>query len=71
MTNESDNYCKNLIEVNKSHSVVTNQPIYNEQGMLLLAAGSELSEKRADILLQHKLMKPLEECVGIASSFNA
>lgn len=71
MTNESDNYCKNLIEVNKSHSVVTNQPIYNDQGMLLLAAGSELSEKRADILLQHKLMKPLEECVGIASSFNA
>ena len=71
MTNESDNYCKNLIEVNKSHSVVTNQPIYNEQGMLLLAADSELSEKRADILLQHKLMKPLEECVGIASSFSA
>lgn len=66
---ESDNYCRNLMEVNKSHSVVTNQPIYNEQGILLLAAGSELSEKRADILLQHKLLKPLEQCVGIASSF--
>jgi len=71
MSSESHHYCKNLMEVNKSHTVVTNQPIYNEQGMLLLASGSELSEKRADILLQHKLMKPLEECVGIASSFSA
>jgi len=71
MTSESHHYCKNLMEVNKSHAVVTNQPIYNEQGILLLAPGSELSEKRADILLQHKLMKPLEECVGIASSFSA
>ncbi len=71
MTSESNHYCKNLMEVNKSRAVVTSQPIYNEQGMLLLATGSELSEKRANILLQHKLLKPLEECVGIASSFNA
>jgi hypothetical protein len=68
---ESNHYCKNLMEVNKSHSVVTNQAIFNEQGTLLLAAGSELSEKRADILLQHKLLKPLEQCIGIASSFTA
>ncbi|GGY72229.1 hypothetical protein GCM10011613_16480 [Cellvibrio zantedeschiae] len=70
-SSESNHYCKNLMEVNKSHSVVTNQAIYNEQGTLLLAAGSELSEKRADILLQHKLLKPLEQCIGIASSFSA
>lgn len=70
-SSESNHYCKNLMEVNKSHSVVTNQAIFNEQGTLLLAAGSELSEKRADILLQHKLLKPLEQCVGIASSFTA
>jgi hypothetical protein len=71
MSSESNHFCKNLMEVNKSHKVVTSQPIYNEQGLLLLAEGSELSEKRADILLQHKLMKPLEQCVGIARSFNA
>ena len=70
-SSESDYYCKNLMEVNKSHSVVTNQAIYNDQGVLLLAAGAELSEKRADILLQHKLLKPLEQCIGIASSFTA
>lgn len=68
---ESDNYCRNLMEVNKSHTVVTNQAIYNDQGILLLAAGSELSEKRADILLQHKLLKPIEQCIGIASSFSS
>jgi|GEM_PF-686126 len=70
-SSESNHYCKNLMEVNKSHTVVTNQAIYNEQGTLLLAEGSELSEKRAQILLQHKLMKPLEQCIGIASSFTA
>lgn len=70
-SSESNHYCKNLMEVNKSHNVVTNQAIYNEQGTLLLSEGSDLSEKRANILLQHKLMKPLEQCIGIASSFTA
>jgi hypothetical protein len=71
MNSETNNYCKNLIEVNKTNSVITNQAIYNDQGILLLAAGSDLNEKRAEILLQHKLMKPLEQCVGIASSLDA
>ena len=71
MNNENSNYCKNLIEVNKTNSVITNQAIYNDQGILLLAAGSDLNEKRAEILLQHKLMKPLEQCVGISSSLTA
>ncbi len=69
--NESHNYCKNLMEVNKSHQVVAKQAIYNEQGVLLLTAGSEISEKRATVLLQHKLLKPLEQSIGIASSFTA
>jgi HD-GYP domain-containing protein (c-di-GMP phosphodiesterase class II) len=71
MNSENTNYCKNLIEVNKTNSVITNQAIYNDQGILLLAAGADLNEKRAEILLQHKLMKPLEQCVGISSSLDA
>jgi len=71
MIDEKNRYCANLMEVNKSHSVVTNQPIYNEHGVLLLAEGAELTEKRATILLEHKLTKPLEQCVGIANSLNA
>lgn len=71
MNSEATYYCKNLIEVNKTNSVITNQAIYNEQGILLLAEGADLNEKRAAILLQHKLMKPLEQCVGISSSLNA
>lgn len=70
MNKEQDYYCINLMEVNKKHSVVTNQAIYNDQGILLLAEGAELNEKRAQILLQHKLMKPLEQCVGIEASLN-
>lgn len=71
MSSEQHYYCQNLIEVNKKESVVTNQPIYNDHGVLLLAQGASLDEKRAAVLLQHKLMKPLEECVGIASSLDA
>jgi len=71
MSNEQQYYCQNLVEVNKKTSVVTNQAIYNDHGVLLLAQGASLDERRAALLLQHKLMKPLEECVGIASSLDA
>lgn len=71
MSSEQHYYCQNLIEVNKKETVVTNQPIYNDHGVLLLAQGASIDEKRAAILLQHKLMKPLEECVAIASSLDA
>ncbi|MDR7090252.1 HD-GYP domain-containing protein [Cellvibrio fibrivorans] len=69
--NEQKNYCANLVEVNKKQDVITNQAIYNQQGVLLLSEGSRLDEKRSQILLQHKLMKPLEQCVGIATSMDA
>jgi hypothetical protein len=68
---EQHHYCANLVEVNKKQDVITNQAIYNQQGVLLLSEGSHLDDKRARILLQHKLMKPLEHCVGIANSMDA
>lgn len=68
---EQKHYCANLVEVNKKQNVITNQAIYNQQGVLLLSEGSHLDEKRSQILLQHKLMKPLEQCVGIANSMDA
>ncbi len=71
MNEEQNHYCVNLMEVNKKHSVITSQAVYNDKGLLLLAEGSDISEKRAQILLQHKLLKPLEHCVGIASSYDA
>lgn len=67
---EQHNYCRNLVEVNKKQRVVTIQPIYNQQGVLLLAKGSDMDEQRSQVLLQHKLLKPLEECVAIASSLS-
>ena len=68
---EQQNYCRNLVEVNKKQRVVTTQPIFNQQGVLLLAKGSDMDEQRSQVLLQHKLLKPLEECVAIASSLSA
>ena len=72
MTDSQQNhYCLNLIEVNKKQPVAINQNIYNQQGLLLLSEGASLDEKRSQVLLQHKLAKPLEHCVGIASSMDA
>ncbi len=72
MTDSQQNYyCLNLIEVNKKQPVAANQNIYNQQGLLLLSEGANLDEKRSQVLLQHKLIKPLEHCVGIANSMNA
>jgi hypothetical protein len=68
---EQKNYCANLVEVNKEQDVITTQAIYNQQGVLLLSEGARLDEKRSAILLQHKLMKPLEQCVGISNSMDA
>jgi hypothetical protein len=68
---EQKNYCANLVEVNKKQDVIANQAIYNQQGVLLLSEGARLDEKRSQVLLQHKLMKPLEQCVGIANSMDA
>lgn len=68
---QQNNYCLNLIEVNKKQPVTTTQDIFNQQGLLLLAEGASLDEKRSQILLQHKLIKPLEHCVGIANSMDA
>ncbi len=68
---QQNHYCLNLIEVNKKQPVVTNQHIFNQQGLLLIAEGANLDEKRSQILLQHKLVKPLEHCVGIAQSMDA
>lgn len=71
LDSEQHHYCLNLIEVNKKQPVTANQPILNHQGVLLLAQGSPLDEKRSQVLLQHKLLKPLEHCVGIAESMDA
>lgn len=71
MQSEQDNYCLHLSEVNKQRDVVTTQPIYNQQGVLLLAQGANIDERRAHTLLQHKLLKPLEECIQISDILDA
>lgn len=68
---QQNHYCMNLIEVNKKQPVNANQHIYNQQGLLLLSEGANLDEKRSQVLLQHKLAKPLEYCVGISNSMDA
>ena len=71
MDKEQHYYCLNLAQVNQQQAVVATQPIYNQQGVLLLAEGTRLDENRAQVLLQHKLMKPLEQTIGLAKCLDA
>lgn len=71
MNEEQRHYCSHLVDVNKTRGVATSRDIYNDRGVLLLAGGIRITESLVDLLIQHQLIKPIEECVVIEHSFDA
>lgn len=71
MENNADFYSFRLAAMNESTPVVASEDIVNQQGAMLLKAGNEISLQRAQMIAQHKLVKPLEHCVNIAASIDA
>ncbi len=63
-------YARHLAEVNKHNQVVVSEDIYNEQGTLLITRGTVLAESKVEVIAKHKLVKPLEQSVDIASSLD-
>ena len=55
----------------ESGKVVLTNDVKNEQGVLLAAKGERLSENHVSKMIQHKLLRSLEECVGLEPVFNA
>lgn len=71
MIEQADHYGYRLAAVNTHNPVIASEDIFNHQGALLLAKGSQFSQARAQLIAQHKLVKPLEHSVDIANSLDA
>lgn len=63
-------YLQRVLDISKSQSVTVNEDIYTEKGLKLVAKNTELNDSLKDRLSQHKLAKPLENCIEIQSRFN-
>lgn len=63
--NKVDAYAKHLAKVNESKNVIATQDIHNDQGALLVKAGSRIDSKTTERIVKFKLLKPIEESVAI------
>jgi len=58
-------YLDHVMEVAATHEVQASEDIYAGNGIKLLARGSRIDPKVRERLLEHKLQKPLEQCVEV------
>ncbi len=63
--NNAEIYTKHLSEVNQNNKVKATENIYNQNGVLLVAKGLEITGLIAEKVAQHKLRKPVEHSVNI------
>lgn len=63
-------YADHLAEVNRKNEVVTTSDILNENGVLIVAAGTKLGPETALKISRHKLSVPLEMRVALSNSCN-
>jgi HD-GYP domain-containing protein (c-di-GMP phosphodiesterase class II) len=66
-TSESVNahYLDHVVATAQSHEVAATEDIVTGNGIKLLAKGARIDAKARDRLLEHKLSKPLEDCVEV------
>ena len=67
----TDFYAKYLASVNETNEVQATTDICNRQGVLLVKNGSRIDQSLADKILQHKLLKPLEDQVKLKDEFSS
>ncbi|MFZ5527849.1 MAG: HD-GYP domain-containing protein [Pseudomonadota bacterium] len=60
-------YLDHVMTVADSHGVEASEDIIARNGMKLLAKGARIDASVRDRLLEHKLNKPLEECMQVAA----
>jgi HD-GYP domain-containing protein (c-di-GMP phosphodiesterase class II) len=68
---QQNHYVVHLAEVNKNSDVLSTQDIYNANGLLVVKKDTNISHSIAERILQHKLMKPLEEQIQLQNSLSS
>ena len=62
---KKDHYAEYLAKVNETNDVQATEDICNSRGVLLVKAGARIDQSVAGRILQHKLIKPLEDQVAL------
>lgn len=60
-----NNYAFHLAKVNESNPVISTEDILNSDGALLVPQDTRISHDQTQNILQHKLLKPIEEQVAL------
>lgn len=63
--NVNPHYLDHVVAVSATHTVEATEDVYAGNGMKLLARGARVDAQMRERLLQHKLHKPLEDCVQV------
>jgi len=58
-------YLDHVVATSQSHEVAVTEDIFTGNGIKLIAKGAHIDAAMRDRLLEHKLRKPLEECVQV------
>lgn len=57
-----------LVDTGRTRAVEATEDIFTAQGVKLLAKGSRIAPELRERILQHRLLKPLEDCVSVADA---
>lgn len=66
-----DAYAEHLSDVNTVKEVVANADIVSQQGIVLLKKGQRITKALVERIVQHKLMRPIEDSVAISDTIDA
>lgn len=64
-------YSEQLAKTSSHHRIVAREDVYNESGAKLLTRGQAITAKSKDLIIRHRLLKPLEQSVTIEDSLDA
>lgn len=65
LSGQQDYYVNHLAEVNETKDVVSTEDIFNKNGIMIVRKNARISRDTAQRILQHKLMKPLDQQVAV------
>src|ERR1044071_4486045 len=66
-----DAYAEHLSDVNTVKEVVASADIVNQQGVVLLKKGQRITKTLVARIVQHKLMRPIEDTVAVSDTIDA
>jgi hypothetical protein len=70
IAHSQNHYVSHLADVNKTTDVISTEDIFNSKGVLIVRKGARINHGVAEKILRHKLLKPLEDQVGLGDSIS-